>query len=99
MLDKKVPGFLHKVKLHFRSIALTNVPYNVSLRNAELVFALGWDTAHEIRHVLLGSDFEPVHSNDKRNLMFETSRSETSLPQMTMQQVAKVRTSNQCKKT
>lgn len=183
-LDKKFPGFSHKVKLHFRSISLTNVPFNVSLRNAELVFAqygiliafasgeslllsddqtakfskidqecdwdlsdgefaevqslgsrapstdvlvfhvsrfadgntlgcgghmagrpactitasaLGWDTAHEVCHVLLGSNFEPVHSTDKRNLMFESSRSESSVPQMTVQQVAKVRTSNQCK--
>ncbi len=183
-LDKKFPGFSHKVKLHFRSIALTNVPFNVSLRNAELAFAQygiliefasgeslllsseqtekfnridqecnwdlndgefaevqslgsrapttdvlvfhvsrfadgntlgcgghmtgrpactitasasGWDTAHEVCHVLLGSNFEPVHSTDKRNLMFEISRSEKSVPQMTVQQVARIRASNQCK--
>jgi Putative peptidoglycan binding domain len=182
-LDAKFPGFTHKVKLHFRSIALTNVPFNVSLRNAELVFAqygiqiefasgeslllsdeqtakfdkidqackwnlndgefaevqglgsrapntdilvfhvsrfananslgcgghmagrpactitasaLGWDTAHEVCHVLLGSAFRPVHSADKRNLMFATSRSEKTMPQMTVKQVAKIKASGQC---
>ncbi len=182
-LDKKFPGFSHKVKLHFRSISLTNVPFNVSLRNAELVFAQygiliefasgeslllsdaqtakfdkidqsckwvlsdgefaevqglgsrapnsdvlvfhvskfadantlgcgghmagrpactvtasasGWDTAHEVCHVLLGSGFTPVHSADKRNLMFAISRSEKAVPQMTVKQVARVKASGQC---
>lgn len=182
-LDKKFPGFSHKVKLHFRSIALTNVPFNVSLRNAELVFAQygikidfasgeslllsneqeakfsqidqeckwelsdgefsevqslgtrapttdilvfhvsrfadgntlgcgghmkgrpactvtasasGWDTAHEVCHVLLGSAFAPVHSTDKRNLMFAISRSQKSVPQLTEKQVARIKASKQC---
>jgi peptidoglycan hydrolase-like protein with peptidoglycan-binding domain len=38
-LDRLFPDFQHRVKLHFRSIALTNVPFERSLRNAELVYA------------------------------------------------------------
>ena len=37
-LDRKSGGFKHRVKLHFRSIALTNVPFQRSLTNAEIVF-------------------------------------------------------------
>lgn len=183
-LDAKFKGFSHEVSLHFRSIALTNVPFNVSLRNAENVFAQygikitfasgeslllsddetalfdqidqacdwdlndgefqkvqslgsrapgtdvlvfhvskfadantlgcgghmtgrpactvtasasGWDTAHEVCHVLLGSSFSPVHATDKRNLMFAISRSDPAIPQLTEKQVARIRASKQCK--
>ncbi|MBI5718676.1 MAG: peptidoglycan-binding protein [Burkholderiales bacterium] len=37
-LDRRCGGFRHRVRLHFRSIALTDVPFQQSLRNAELVF-------------------------------------------------------------
>jgi Putative peptidoglycan binding domain len=37
-LDRRSGGFKHKVRLHFRSIALTNVPFQRSLTNAEIVF-------------------------------------------------------------
>ncbi|MBI4002122.1 MAG: peptidoglycan-binding protein [Nitrospira defluvii] len=37
-LDRRLSGFKHRVKLHFRSIALTNVPFQRSLSNAEVVF-------------------------------------------------------------
>jgi hypothetical protein len=38
-LDKRFPGFDRRVRLHFRSIALTNVPFQRSLSNAEIVYA------------------------------------------------------------
>lgn len=38
-LDRLFPRFERAVRLHFRSIALTNVPFERSLRNAELVYA------------------------------------------------------------
>ncbi|MEO8027814.1 MAG: peptidoglycan-binding protein [Bryobacteraceae bacterium] len=37
-LDRQSGGFKHRVKLHFRSIALTSVPFERSLRNAEIVY-------------------------------------------------------------
>ena len=37
-LDRRSGGFKHRVRLHFRSIALTNVPFQKSLTNAEIVF-------------------------------------------------------------
>jgi hypothetical protein len=38
-LDRRFANFQHRVRLHFRSIALTQVPFQQSLTNAELVFA------------------------------------------------------------
>lgn len=182
-LDQRFSGFQHRVKLHFRSIALTNVPFQLSLTNAETVFAqygikvefasgesllltpdqqelfnridqdckwnlndgefnqlhalgsrapnteilvyhvdsfaqghvlgcgghatnrpactitasaLAWDTAHEVCHVLLGSGFASVHIADRRNLMFEHSRTDASPPVLTLQQVTRIRSSNCC---
>ena len=181
-LDRRLNTFQHQVKLHFRSIALTNVPLKKSLANAETVFAqygikiefgsgesillsedemklfdqidqeckwdlndgefnelqrlgtpapsndilvfhvsrfsgtalgcgghatnrpactitasaLAWDTAHEVSHVLLGSSFSPVHIEDQRNLMFPTSRTVTSIPTLTNQQVTHIRQSVCC---
>jgi hypothetical protein len=182
-LDRRSGGFKHRVRLHFRSIALTNVPFQRSLTNAELVFgqyaikvefgsgesillsedqrqlfnqidqscdwilssgefnqlqglgspapptdilvfhvnrfadatvggcgghaanrpactitasAFAWDTAHEVCHVLLGSGFNPVHANDRRNLMFSISRTVASIPILTDRQVAQVRASGNC---
>jgi peptidoglycan hydrolase-like protein with peptidoglycan-binding domain len=182
-LDQRVGGFRHRVRLHFRSIALTNVPFERSLSNAEAVYAqygiriefgsgesmnltpqqrsifdkidqecdwdltagefhmlqglgsqapssdilvfhvssfadgnvlgcgghapnrpactitasaLAWDTAHEVGHVLLGSQFNPVHIPDRRNLMHPTSRSEASLPVLTLAQVNRIRASPCC---
>jgi hypothetical protein len=37
-LDRLFPGFQHRVRLDFRSIALTNVPFERSLSNAEIVY-------------------------------------------------------------
>lgn len=37
-LDRRLNTFKHRVKLHFRSIALTDVPFHRSLSNAETVF-------------------------------------------------------------
>jgi hypothetical protein len=181
-LDRRLNSFQHRVKLHFRSIALTNIPFKKSLANAETVFAqygikvefgsgesillsedetklfeqidqectwdlndgefnqlqglgtrapsndilvfhvsrfsgtalgcgghakdrpactitasaLAWDTAHEVCHVLLGSSFSPVHIEDRRNLMFPTSRTVESIPTLTNQQVTQMRQSVCC---
>jgi hypothetical protein len=183
-LDRRFSAFQHRVKLHFRSLALTNVPFARSLSNAEIVFgqygikaefasgeslfltddqrdlfnqidqecdwdlddgefnqlqslgtpapandvlvfhvntfadgntlgcgghakdrpactitasALAWDTAHEVCHVLLGSKFNPVHVNDLRNLMHPTSRTLSSVPVLTVSQVAQIRNSVCCR--
>lgn len=37
-LDAAFPGCSHRVRVHFRSIALTTVPFDVSLRNAQTVY-------------------------------------------------------------
>jgi hypothetical protein len=37
-LDRRFSACRHQVNLHFRSIALTNVPFHRSLANAETVF-------------------------------------------------------------
>ncbi len=39
-LDRRFSSFQHRVRLHFRSIALTHVPFERSLSNAELVYAM-----------------------------------------------------------
>lgn len=39
-LDRHFSSFQHRVRLHFRSIALTHVPFERSLSNAELVYAM-----------------------------------------------------------
>lgn len=39
-LDRHFSSFQHRVRLHFRSIALTNVPFQRSLSNAELVYGM-----------------------------------------------------------
>ena len=39
-LDRLLPGFQHRVRAHFRSIALTNVPFQRSLSNAETVYGM-----------------------------------------------------------
>jgi peptidoglycan hydrolase-like protein with peptidoglycan-binding domain len=39
-LDRLFNGFQHRVRLHFRSIALTNVPFQRSLSNAETVYGM-----------------------------------------------------------
>jgi hypothetical protein len=36
--DRLFPGFKHRVGLHFRSLALTNVPFERSLANAEKIY-------------------------------------------------------------
>jgi hypothetical protein len=182
-LDRRFSTFQHRVTLHFRSIALTNVPLQRSLSNAETVFAqygikiefgsgesiglspdemelfnqidqecnwnlndgefnqlqslgtrapadnilvyhvsrfadgnvlgcgghaksrpactitasaLAWDTAHEVCHVLLGSSFNPVHIEDTRNLMHPISRTLSSIPVLTNQQVSQIRRSVCC---
>src|SRR3546814_9115177 len=38
-LDSRFARFQHRVRLHFRSLALTQVPFQRSLTNAEIVFA------------------------------------------------------------
>jgi peptidoglycan hydrolase-like protein with peptidoglycan-binding domain len=38
-LDRRSGGFKHRVRLHFRSIALTNVPFQRSLSNTQAVYA------------------------------------------------------------
>lgn len=55
-----------------------------------------WDTAHEVGHVLLGSDFSPVHSTDINNLMHATASSYASTPILTDKQVKKIKDSPMC---
>lgn len=38
-LDRNLPGFSHRVRLHFRSINLTNVPFHKILQSTEDVYA------------------------------------------------------------
>jgi hypothetical protein len=182
-LDRRFVAPQHQVRLHFRSLALANVSFDRSLRNAETVFgqygikvvfasgeslrlspaqakvfekidqqcdwtvtdgelhalhglgsrspstdilvyyvtsfakptlggcgghalnrpactiaahAMGWDTAHEVSHVLLGSGFSPVHIEDRRNLMYPYSRKEATVPVFTDRQLQQMRRSTCC---
>ena len=38
MLDRLLPGYTHRVRLHFRSLALTDVPFARQLADAEIVY-------------------------------------------------------------
>jgi hypothetical protein len=57
-----------------------------------------WDTAHEVGHVLLGSSFSPVHSEDDENLMYKYSRSKATTPGLTDAQLTQMKKSVCCKK-
>ena len=182
-LDRRHSNFTHRIGLHFRSLSLTNVPFDRMLTSAELAYAqygiqivfqsgqslrlsdeeqqrfnvvgqncdwqmesgafaelhrlgspfpandigvfivnqfqetdvLGcgghaatrpscavthdcsrWDPAHEIGHVLLTSSFVPVHSRDRRNLMFETSSNGREPLALTEKQLQTIRSSPLC---
>ena len=192
VIDSLFPADTHRVRLHFRSLALTDVPFNTLLNNAAacyrqygidmrfgsgesllltaeqeekfkridqkcdwdldsgefdelqslgtrapkndiLVYFVvtfmetnllgcgghakdrpactlakrcnGFDPAHEIGHVLLGSAFvhndnpaNSVHSSDKGNLMFAFSSNRTVVPVLTDSQLAQMRKSPICRK-
>lgn len=57
-----------------------------------------WTVAHELCHVLLGSSFAPVHVVDTRNLMNTTTSTITSMPTLTVAQLAQIRKSSACRK-
>jgi Putative peptidoglycan binding domain len=182
-LDKRIGGFKHRIGLHFRSIALTQVTFDTILKSAQEVYAqygiridmmngesllftpedqtrfekvnqecvwdlstgefnelhargtpapnsdvlvyfvrsfkeqlngcgghakgrpactvaetgTRWTVAHELGHVLLGGGFTPVHVNDTRNLMNVTTRTITSMPTLTVKQLAQMRKSPVCR--
>jgi hypothetical protein len=183
--DKLFPSHTHRVRLHFRSLALTSVPFNRLLDNAVAVYSQyginvefgsgesllltpeqqdkfaqidqacdwdlesgefeqlqslgtrvphtdvlvyfvvtfmegnllgcgghakdrpactlaqrcnGFDPAHELGHVLLGSSFNPVHSDDTRNLMFKFSTSNTDIRVLTDSQITQMRKSPVCQR-
>jgi len=55
-----------------------------------------WDTGHEVGHVLLGSTFAPVHTNDRRNLMHATASTYATIPVLTSMQVTQMRSHPCC---
>lgn len=56
-----------------------------------------WTMAHEVGHVLLGSSFRPVHSRNKKNLMYSSTSGITAkLPTLTGKQVAQMKKSPYC---
>lgn len=55
-----------------------------------------WCTAHEICHVLLGSNFEPVHINNDTNLMHEVDLIRSATPVLTQAQVDRIKASTLC---
>jgi hypothetical protein len=56
-----------------------------------------WTLGHELCHVLLGPNFDPVHSTDSTNLMFTPTASITANPpSLTPAQVTAVRASKFC---
>jgi hypothetical protein len=58
----------------------------------------GFDPAHEVGHVLLGSGFNPVHSDDTRNLMFKFSTTNSDIRVLTDSQITQMRKSSVCRK-
>jgi hypothetical protein len=182
-LDRRHPDFTHRINLHFRSLSLTDVPFDRMLSSTERAYAqygiqalfmsgaslglsqedqdrfnvidqdcdwdldsgefaelhnrgprfpltdvgvfivnrfqdantLGcgghsadrpactvthdcsrWDVAHEVCHVMLTSSFSPVHTNDRRNLMFPTSSNGATPLTLTEKQLAQVRANPLC---
>ena len=57
-----------------------------------------WVMAHEVGHVLLTSKFKPVHSSDKKNLMYKSAIPYKSVPILTDKQVEQVKKSPYCVK-
>lgn len=55
-----------------------------------------WDTAHEVCHVLLTSNFSPVHIGNERNLMHAFSQNKNRIPVLTDRQVRQIRNSICC---
>ena len=56
-----------------------------------------WTTAHEVGHVLLGSNFSPVHMSSTRNLMYRSTPGITAaLPELTDKQVRQIKSSPCC---
>ena len=51
----------------------------------------------DLGHVLLGAGFAPVHVNDTRNLMNVTTSTITSMPTLTVKQLATIRKSAVCR--
>lgn len=182
-LSRRLPGYQHRVRLHFRSIARQSVAFQRSLLDAQVVYSqygikiefgsgeslmltpaqqqlleqidgecnwvitsgefdqlhrlggrapsneilvyyvkslkggdLGcgghapnrpavtvaarasrWDAAHEVGHVLLGSNFKPVHIDDRRNLMHPDAATYATIPVLTDKQVKQMRRSVCCK--
>lgn len=56
-----------------------------------------WTTAHEVGHVLLGSEFSLVHDGSSGNLMFSSTPGITANPpSLTDAQVARIKKSVCC---
>jgi hypothetical protein len=79
--------------------ALNGCGGHIPNRPACLVAKAGtqWCAAHEVCHVLLGKDFEPVHINLSTNLMHEVDLARARTPVLTAAQVAQIKASPYCR--
>jgi hypothetical protein len=69
-------------------------------RPAVTIAAIGspWTFAHELGHVLLGSGFKPVHTDDKANLMYKSTNGITANPPtLTPAQLTAIKASKYCR--
>lgn len=55
-----------------------------------------WCAAHEVGHVLLTSNFSPVHINDASNLMHPVDIARSATPGLTQAQVTRIKSSPLC---
>ncbi|HMB37784.1 MAG TPA: peptidoglycan-binding domain-containing protein [Wenzhouxiangellaceae bacterium] len=55
-----------------------------------------WCAAHEVGHVLLTSNFSPVHINDTSNLMHPVDIARSATPGLTQAQVTRIKSSPLC---
>ncbi|MEM7318141.1 MAG: hypothetical protein AAF408_03870 [Pseudomonadota bacterium] len=53
-----------------------------------------WDLAHEVGHVLLTSNYSPVHHASTDNLMYPHSRTARTVPSLDTSQLAQIRRSS-----
>jgi hypothetical protein len=82
----------------FQNFDIMGCGGHLPFRPACIVSSLGsgWDTAHEVGHVLLTSAFKPTHPTDPNNLMYSFPLPPSRTPILTEAQVKQMKASPCC---